>query len=1123
MSPKSAVAKSTSSSVSPSKPARGKSPQCRGMSAALRKLASRCRQRPLAAALLLTGSLALATAVSVRADDTWTGGTNSNWSSAGNWNSGVPTAAPYGTLFFSTTANSPSNDDISSLSENKLLFNTSGSFTINGIGAISLYDNNGTQPKIENNNGSTSGTFTLNNSNITFAANNSNPINPFGEINAVTGDILFGTNNTLIVNGSSVNGIKMFGGGHNTAFNGTVSATGKYFATTASSDTIAIGGTFNSGDFYLMNSGVLNLSGSGFTTTALRLGGDFGTTGSQNLAQGGIFNLVDAAGGQTFAATINPVANNTGTLQINSQNSSGINTLSGNIFLDSNLAISQSSGGTLNITNATLDLKNQTLALAGNGGIINITGVIGNSTGSGKLVVGTNGIAQSGGTVTLSSGNTYTGTTSINAGILNAVVFANGAAASSIGISSSAAGNLVFGGGTLQYTGMATATTDRLFTIGNTAGDTATLDASGSGALSFNNTGNIGFGDTNAHTLTLTGTNTGANTLAPVIGNNTGLTAVTKSGAGTWNLNGANTYTGTTTINAGTLAINTLTNNTTANSLGKGSSTGTSLIFNGGTLQYLGTTTGTTNRDFTLGGNFALDASGVGKNGTLSFIGGGANSTIAFGTAAPITLTLTGTNTSSNLLALNLGDSGTGSNITSLNKTGVGTWILSGANTYSGGTIVSGGVLSGTTTSIQRNVNNTATLDFTQNTAGKYAGTISGGGAVTVGGQSGGGGVVTFTAANTYSGGTNISSSNTLSVTTSGAGTAAIVDNGTLDLGGSSGTLSNTVSGSGGVTVGGNSTNNAVASAAVITFTGTNSYSGGTTVNAPTGSTATVSGNAGSYGAGAITVNSRATVDYTQSGTGTAANTISGAGNASFGGAASPSANGSGGTINYTGQDSATGGTTVSSGTVVLNRTGGSALTGPVAVATSSTLQLGTTGQAANSNNGQIASTSNVTLSGGTLAAHGQSEGSTTTNPTTMAVTPNAGLAKLTLVGTSSVLDFGDPNGTAKNIFAFSDSVSTLAQGGVKLTLANYTNGADQLYIGSTNDLSQAQLSDISFGTFITQQASNGLITFGPAAAPEPSGVATFAFVFSLPAGLVVLRRRYAKKQKREQSCVRLS
>ena len=162
------------------------------------------------------------------------------------------------------------------------------------------------------------------------------------------------------------------------------------------------------------------------------------------------------------------------------------------------------------------------------------------------------------GMLTLTGSHTYTGTTTLDGGILNISSLANGGSASGIGAATNAAGNLVFGGGTLRYTGTAAGATDRLFTIGDAAGNTATIDASGTtvaAAVNFSNTGAIAFGNTSPHTLTLTGSNTGANTLAAAIGDNTGATSVVKSGAGTWNLAGANTYTGATTISAGTLEV----------------------------------------------------------------------------------------------------------------------------------------------------------------------------------------------------------------------------------------------------------------------------------------------------------------------------------------------------------------------------------------------------------------------------------------------------------------------------------------------------------------------------------------------------------------------------------------
>src|SRR4029079_12194750 len=63
-------------------------------------------------------------------------------------------------------------------------------------------------------------------------------------------------------------------------------------------------------------------------------------------------------------------------------------------------------------------------------------------------------------------------------------------------------------------------------------------------------------------------------------------------------------------------------------------------------------------------------------------------------------------------------------------KSGAGVVTLTGANTYGGGTTVDGGTLAGTTTSLQGNILNNAVVQFDQNAAGTFAGVMNGTGAL---------------------------------------------------------------------------------------------------------------------------------------------------------------------------------------------------------------------------------------------------------------------------------------------------------------------------------------------------------------------------------------------------------
>lgn len=155
----------------------------------------------------------------------------------------------------------------------------------------------------------------------------------------------------------------------------------------------------------------------------------------------------------------------------------------------------------------------------------------GNSLAVLNVIGGSNSLTKAGAaTPTFSGDNSYTGITTVNAGVLSF----SGALSGATG-----AANFVLNGGTLRYTGPAD--TNGALTLGTTPG--SAFDASGPGTLTLDNTGALVLSGTNtARTFTLTGT--GGGSLAPILGNNgTGATSLTKAGAGTWTLAGTSTYT----------------------------------------------------------------------------------------------------------------------------------------------------------------------------------------------------------------------------------------------------------------------------------------------------------------------------------------------------------------------------------------------------------------------------------------------------------------------------------------------------------------------------------------------------------------------------------------------------
>jgi fibronectin-binding autotransporter adhesin len=176
-------------------------------------------------------------------------------------------------------------------------------------------------------------------------------------------------------------------------------------------------------------------------------------------------------------------------------------------------------------------------------------------------------------------------------------------------------------------------------------------------------------------------------TASPIAGSG----GLVQLGPGVLTLNAANTYSGPTTISGGAVNVTTLANINTPSPMGQGTGSAADLVIDGGALQYTGASPASTDRLFTVGpgGKATLDASG-GPGGLMTI--GSAGGAIAFANnSAPAMLTLTGSG--AGILGAVVGDSGTGANVTALVKTGSGTWVLSGNNTYTGPTTVSSGGL----------------------------------------------------------------------------------------------------------------------------------------------------------------------------------------------------------------------------------------------------------------------------------------------------------------------------------------------------------------------------------------------------------------------------------------------
>jgi len=477
-------------------------------------------------------------------------------------------------------------------------------------------------------------------------------------------------------------------------------------ATTGSDVMIGLGGGGNH---------TLDLAGSGGWTfnNAVTNGG-----GALTVTKSGTGNMLLAGAGNNFT-TLN-VNNATGNVDIGANGMTIAN--GGGSILQS------STGGTINATGG------GKITLGSNGGDIGsaagttltINAVIQNGAGTAVDI-----FSAGAGITALTAANTYTGATNIQAGTLQlGAGGATGSLSTSSAISMSANTTLAFNRSNAitqgtDFSGAAITGSTGIFTQLGTG--TLTLTAAnairtlnvnnvtgvvdvGSSNLSINNSGGTTIASTTGGTIN--GTGGGSITLArnnatdgPDIGTANGTTLTinakitgtssyeswhTANGTGVTVLTGQNDYTNATIINSGVLSVSNIGNTgSTTSNLGQNSTINLSTSASGSqnsTLRYAGTGE-TTNRVV----NFFLNGTNTGGiieqsgTGLLKFT---SNMTVT-GTGSK-TLTLQGSTAGTGEFAGNIVN---GSSTVSLTKVGTGTWTLSGANTYTGGTRANEGTL----------------------------------------------------------------------------------------------------------------------------------------------------------------------------------------------------------------------------------------------------------------------------------------------------------------------------------------------------------------------------------------------------------------------------------------------
>lgn len=425
------------------------------------------------------------------------------------------------------------------------------------------------------------------------------------------------------------------------------------------------------------------------STGSVTSGGDGNWTGNSTWWNGSSAVSWTDGDNATFSAAGNTTVNSN-VIAGNLTFSSGTENIlilngAGNLTVNSGITATNTANSaalTFNIGESSLILgANQTWRV-NNGGAVGTANLIVTSVISGSGF----GITKAGnGTLTLSGNNTFNGAVTVSSGTLSVL------SASGLG---NAAQVFMGNGAELNFLAASGNNTVGQQLVGN---GSLTLGNWGNGVLRWN--GNLTNNATTVSQVNFNSAGTGTNEFNGVIQNTTNNSTVNLNFQSTqiWKLTGNNTFSGVITIGGGRVIADKLANQGNASSIGTGGFVRFGYFDNApSTFEYvgsgassnmqirLGASSGTTNNDasFLHNGSGAL----VLTNGNFTLTGQGGDPT------ATRVLVLGGNNTANNTIQGIIGNSGANATI-QLVKSGTGKWILSGNNTYTGGTLVNAGTL----------------------------------------------------------------------------------------------------------------------------------------------------------------------------------------------------------------------------------------------------------------------------------------------------------------------------------------------------------------------------------------------------------------------------------------------